>query len=120
MSNEVINSNDKDANQWGMFVHFSMLAGFVIPFAGLILPIVLWQMKKKEFPIVDQHGKTVVNWMISAFIYGIVCSILMVIVVGFFGLIALAIASIVFAIMGGIKANDGEVWEYPLSIKFLK
>lgn len=120
MLNEMTESNNKDANQWGMFVHFSILAGFIIPFAGLILPIVLWQMKKEEFPIVDQHGKVVVNWMISSFIYGIVCSILILLVIGMFGLIALAIATVVFAIIGGIKANDGEVWEYPLSIKFLK
>ena len=119
MSNDLTDSN-KDANQWGMFIHFSILAGFIIPFAGLILPIVLWQMKKKEFPIVDQHGKVVVNWLISSFIYGIICAILTILVIGAFGFIALAIATIVFAIMGGIKANDGEVWQYPLSIKFLK
>ena len=30
------------------------------------------------------------------------------------------ILNIVFPIIGGIKANDGELWEYPLTIKFLK
>ena len=28
--------------------------------------------------------------------------------------------SIVFPIIGGIKANNGELWKYPLSIQFLK
>ena len=33
--------------------------------------------------------------------------------------IPLAIVGIVFPIIGGVKANNGEVWPYPLSIKWL-
>lgn len=36
------------------------------------------------------------------------------------GLLALVIMSIVFPIIGAVKANNGELWEYPLTIKFLK
>lgn len=112
--------SQREANQWGMFIHFSVFAGFLVPFAGLVLPIVLWQLKKEEFPIVDQHGKVVVNWIISAFIYSLVCLVLTLILIGVFGFMALGLATIIFAIIGGIKANEGEVWEYPLTIKFLK
>lgn len=103
-----------------MFIHFSIFAGFVIPFAGLVLPIVLWQLKKDEFPSVDAHGKVVVNWLISAIIYMLVCLVLVLIIIGWFGLVAISVATLVFAIVGGIKANEGVVWEYPLSIRFLK
>jgi uncharacterized Tic20 family protein len=34
--------------------------------------------------------------------------------------VALVIIGIVFPIIGGIKANNGEVWKYPLSIPFFK
>ncbi len=110
----------REANQWAMFVHFSILAGFIVPFAGLVLPIVLWQLKKDEFPSVDAHGKVVVNWLISAIIYMLVCLVLVLIIIGWFGLVAISVATLVFAIVGGIKANEGVVWEYPLSIRFLK
>jgi hypothetical protein len=36
------------------------------------------------------------------------------------GQIALVVCAIVFPIVGGIKANNGEVWRYPLSIAFFK
>ena len=111
---------NREANQWGMFIHFSVFAGFVVPFAGLVLPIVLWQIKKDQFPICDQHGKVVVNWIISAFIYSLICLVLTLILIGALGFIALGLATIVFAVIGGIKANEGIVWEYPLTIKFLK
>ncbi len=34
-----------DTNMWGMFVHLSQFCGYVVPLAGLIVPIVLWQIK---------------------------------------------------------------------------
>ena len=111
---------DKDANMWAMFVHFSLLVGFVIPYVGWVVPIILWQVKKNDMPSIDAHGKIVVNWIISALIYSVVCFILTFLIIGIFGFIALAIMTFVFAIIGGIKANNGEVWPYPLSLKLIK
>ena len=42
-------SSDKDFRMWAMILHFSLLAGFVIPLGGLIAPIIIWQIKKEEF-----------------------------------------------------------------------
>jgi len=104
---------------WSMFIHFSVLAGlFVAPVAGWILPIVLWQIKKDEMPEVDVHGKIVVNWLISTLIYGAVCIPLLFVFIGFPLLILLGIATTIYSVVGGIKANNGEVWEYPVNIKF--
>jgi uncharacterized Tic20 family protein len=109
-----------DAKQWAMLLHFSLLAVFVVPFVGLIAPIIIWQLKKNEFPEVDAHGKVVVNWIISGIIYGAVCLLLSFILIGIPLLIVLCALTIIFAIIGGIKANNGELWKYPLSIPFLK
>ena len=103
-----------------MFVHFSVLAGFVEPFAGLILPIILWQIKKDEIPEINVHGKIVVNWLISAIIYSAVGLLLTFVLIGIPLLFILAGRCIVFPVIGGIKANNGEVWNYPLTIQILK
>lgn len=124
----------QDEKQMGMFLHLSQLINIIFPPVGLIVPIVLWQMKKDEMPALDAHGKMVTNWIISSFLYAIICGIviaigipLMLVVVGFLfvivgglALTALGITGMVFSIIGGIKANNGELWEYPLTIKFLK
>ena len=102
-----------------MFLHLSLLAGFLVPFAGLIAPIVIWQMKKASLPEIDAHGKIVVNWIISAVIYAAVSFVLIFVLIGIPLLIVLGILSVVFPIIGGIKANNGEAWKYPLSIRFL-
>jgi uncharacterized protein len=113
-------SLERETNQWAMFLHLSLLAGFVVPLAGLVVPIVLWQVKKSQLPGIDVHGKIVVNWIISAIIYSVVSAILILALIGIPLLIALGIVGIVFPIIGAIKASDGEVWKYPLSISFLK
>lgn len=109
-----------DEKQMGLFLHLSQLLNFIIPFGGIVAPIVLWQMKKDQMPAIDAHGKMVTNWLISSFIYFIISGILTIVVIGLLGLIAVGIMSVVFPIIGAIKANNGEFWEYPLTIKFIK
>lgn len=106
-----------EVNQWAMFVHLSLLGGFVVPFAGFVLPFVLWQIKKDQWPEIDAHGKVVVNWLISKIIYA---AVLVLSIIGIPLLIVLGVLAIIFPIIGGMKADKGEVWRYPLSITFLK
>jgi uncharacterized protein len=110
----------KESKQMGMFLHLSQLLNLLIPVAGIVAPIVLWQIKKDEIAGLDAHGKMIVNWMISCLIYGVISTVLAFVLVGFIGLFAIAVMGLVFPIIGGVKANNGELWEYPLTIKFLK
>ena len=102
-----------------MILHLSQLAGFLVPLAGLIVPILIWQLKKEEMPELDVHGKIIANWIISQLIYGLICGILVFVLVGVFLLIALGILAVIFPIIGAIKANEGRTWKYPLSISFI-
>jgi len=106
--------------QWAMFLHFSLLAAFVLPIVGLVAPIIIWQLKKDELPLIDVHGKIVVNWILSMIIYGVISAVMILVLVGIPLLMALGVISVVFPIIGGIKANSGEIWNYPMSLSFLK
>lgn len=112
--------SERDINMWGLFLHLSQFCGYVVPLAGYVAPIVIWQIKKEDSPTIDAHGRVVVNWLISELIYLAVCIPLLFVGIGFLGLIALAVLGIIFPLVGGIKANDGEVWPYPLSIRFFR
>jgi uncharacterized Tic20 family protein len=104
---------ERETRQWAMFIHFSILAGWVIPLAGLVVPILLWQLKKDELPGIVPHAHVVMNWMVTSLVYALISFVLLIIVIGVFGFIALGIATIIFAIMGGLKANEGVLWPYP-------
>jgi uncharacterized Tic20 family protein len=109
-----------DQRQMGMFLHLSQLANVFLFPVGIILPIVLWQTQKEKIPALDAHGKMVANWMISSTIYAFVSIILCFVLIGFVLLLGLALVGVIFPIIGGVKANNGELWEYPLVIRFIK
>lgn len=112
-------SYDTEKN-WVLGLHLSQFAGYVIPLAGLVIPILIWQMKKQQMPALDPHGKVVANWLLSALIYGACCIPLCFIIIGIPLLGILGVLGIVFPILGAIKASEGTVWPYPLSITFFR
>lgn len=66
------------------------------------------------------QGKNIINWMITLTIASIVGIILTFIFIDIFILLAVGIASVIFAILGAIKSNEGELYEYPFSLKVIK
>jgi uncharacterized protein len=109
-----------EQKQMGLFLHLSQLANLFLFPIGIVVPIIIWQTQKDKIPALDAHGKMVANFMISMTIYLFVSIFLMFLLVGFLIAPILGIIGIVFPIIGGIKANNGELWDYPLTIKFLK
>ena len=109
---------EKETRQWTLFIHLSQFGCYVFPLLGIILPILLWQLKKDELPGIDAHGRMVLNWIISVFIYALICAPLCFLLIGIPMLFVLGIAAVVFPIIGAIKANDGILWKYPASIPF--
>ncbi len=112
---------DKDARMWAMICHLAGLGGLVVPAIGCIIgPLIIWQIKKEEFSFVDEQGKEAVNFQISMLIYGIVAGLLCFACVGFVLLPAVAIFDVVFLLIAAVKANNGEHYRYPLTIRFVK
>ena len=114
------NSADKETNTWALIMHLSLLTGFLVPLAGLIAPVAIYLIKKNDLPGLVPHGHVIFNWIVSVIIYCIVGVVLTVVLIGVPILIALGVISIIFPIVGAIKASDGEVWRYPLSINVFK
>ena len=106
-------ARDRETNQWAMFLHFSILAGWIIPLGGLIVPILIWQLKKDELPGIVPHAHVVINWIITSLVYALICFVLTFVLIGLLGFVILGLATVIFAIIGGIKANEGTLWEYP-------
>ena len=119
--------NDPDFRPWDMelssycmLMHLSQFAGIIVPFGGIALPIIMWATNKDKSPLIDQHGKNILNWMISFYIYISISASLILLFVGIFTSIALCLVAVIFAIIGAIKANNKEIFNYPLTITFIK
>lgn len=113
-------SSASNARQMAVLLHLSQYLGFCIPLAGWIVPILIWQLKKEEMPILDAHGKAVANWLISSFIYCVIFLVMIFIIVGIPLLVILGLLCLLFPLIGAINAGNDEVWDYPMAIKFFK
>jgi hypothetical protein len=107
-------------SQWAILLHLSQFLVYFLPPFGLVAPFVIWQYKKHEMPEIDDHGKVVANWVLSATVYLIASIVLCLVVIGVPLLLTVIILSIVYPVIGAVKAARGQVWRYPLSIDFIK
>jgi len=98
-----------NANQWAMCIHLSQFSSLVLGPLGFFVPIVLWQMRKDADPFVDSNGKNVTNWVISCNIYIVISAILCFLVVGFVLVPIFIILSLVFPVIGAVKAAEGKL-----------
>jgi uncharacterized Tic20 family protein len=117
---EAASEPDKDAKMWAMFCHLAGLGTYLVPFGGIIAPLIIWQIKKDDHPFVDANGKEAVNFQISIFIYFVVAALLIFAFIGILLLPAVCVFNLVCLIIAGIKANGGESFKYPLCIRFIK
>ncbi len=130
-------SNTSENNN-AFLMHLSSFSGYLFPFGAIIVPLVFWEMKKKESEFLNRTGKEVINFNFSFLLY----SILLIVAMASLGLSiaineihhlnlffiislgvalgVLAIIKFILIIIAAIKGNQGEEYNYPLTIKFIK
>lgn len=129
-------------------IHLGGLAKYVFPFAGIIVPLLIWQSKRHESEFIDKQGKEAVNFNISMLVYTLIISLLFIVPfillisdaimlddafddhppVNF--IISLIVVGIIFVvesifefiliIFASVRASEGQNFKYPLTIKFIK
>jgi uncharacterized Tic20 family protein len=105
---------------WGMLCHISALAGFVIPFGNIIGPLIIYSMKKDEYPFVADQGRESLNFQISVMVYLLMAFLLLLLVFGILFIIVIPILSFILTVIAAVRANDGEYYRYPFCIHFIK
>lgn len=95
--------------------HASLLLG-----VGLVLPLILYLMKREIAPAVAAHAREALNFQISLLLYSSGCVFLALFLVGFFLMFGLIVASLVLSIVASVKASEGIVFHYPLTLRIVK
>lgn len=104
-----------------VLTHLSQLLDFITGIGGFIVPLVLWLVKRDEVIGMDYHGKSILNFRISMFIYFLICiPLIFLFGLGLLGFLILAIFYFIFPIINAIKASKGEAPNYPFSIQFIR
>lgn len=87
---------------------------------GFIGPLIIWLIKKDQSPFVNDQGKEALNFHLVMLIGYVVGGVLSFFCIGFFIILAVWICSIVFSIIGGLKAKEGIAYRYPFNIRMIK
>lgn len=120
--------NERDARNWAMWCHLSALSGYVVvPLGHVGGPLLIWQLKKDQFPSLNEHGREAVNFQLSVLIYLIggamaafITSCIGVGVLLFPLLLVIPVVGTIFTIIAGVKANEGVSYQYPLNLRLIK
>ena len=127
----VLPEDSTQSRTWETFIHLGGLLAFTpIPFGNLIGPLILWLLKRDESPSVDAHGKAALNFQLTLIAILLVSTVativLMLVLVGFLMLpflillwIALPLVNLVCSVIAAIKASNGRMFDYPISIRFI-
>jgi uncharacterized Tic20 family protein len=106
--------------KWAMRCHASALAGFLFPFGNVLLPYWIWKKRiQPYYPELEGHAIAVLNFQLTMSLYALAGLVLLLLWVGIFVLIAIAVYELIVIFIATIEAHDLEIYDYPLSRKFI-
>ncbi len=137
---------------WAMFCHLSASAwillaflGLPLPFASILVPLILWAIRRERSEFIDYHGRESMNFQISMLIYGLILAIasMLLLTIGIiifgagnadlaaigviftatllFGLLVIwGVVQTVFVIIAAVRANQGGWYRYPFTIRLIR
>lgn len=113
---------NSDEKTWALVAHFGGAAGAFIGGGtlGWVGPLVALLAKGNQSPTVRAHAVAALNFQLLWSIITVVCWILVCALIGFVLAPIAMIIAIVFGIIGGVKANDGQLYNYPMSVSMIK
>jgi uncharacterized Tic20 family protein len=97
--------------------HLSGLAGYLVPFGGVLAPIIIWVVKK-DSPVISAIAKQAL--LLNVIVFVVFCALavlwitIILIPVVILAWILLGIVAVVLPIVGAVKASDGSYYRYPV------
>ncbi|RKH74322.1 DUF4870 domain-containing protein [Corallococcus aberystwythensis] len=115
-------SATQDEKTMGMLAHLGSIAGLVVGagFLGWAVPLFLMLAKGKESSFIRGNAVESLNFQITTLIAMVISGVLMCVGVGFILAPIVALASLVFSVIGGLKANEGQLYRYPVNLRLVK
>ncbi|MCP3059858.1 DUF4870 domain-containing protein [Myxococcus sp. K38C18041901] len=109
----------QDEKTMALIAHMGTILGNFVGL-GFAVPLVLMLTKGKESSFIREHAVESLNFQITIFIAAVVASITLCVGIGFVLLPLVGVVALVFSIIAGLKANEGQLYKYPFAIRLVK
>jgi uncharacterized Tic20 family protein len=112
---------DADAT-WNLVAHWGGALGMLITFGvgGWIAPLIALLVKGNQSPTVRAHAVDALNFQLTLSIVGALVWLLTWRLPVFWPLLIVTLVGVVFGVIGGLRANAGLLYRYPLSARLVK
>ena len=94
----------------------ALLAHILTFVAPILAPLIIYLVKKDDSQFVAYHAKESLNFQITLF----AVIILVITIIGILLLWAVGILSLVLVVVATIRASEGKLYRYPVSIRLVK
>ncbi len=111
---DFLNNKPDEASLWLLLMHLSSV------FPIVVIPVIIWFMKRGEDPRIDKQAPDVINFQLSAVVYLFAASMLVFIAIGMVLLPLLGMAIFLISITNTIKVALDQEYNYPYTLKFIK
>ena len=133
---EIVNFDKTQDNSFIIWLHLSVLLGYVLPLGNIIVPLILWINNRNKIDYVDSQGKNIINFQIvfsiilfiiiifsicTILIFSKTTDVLFYYQLGFLLTILLPIFNFIYPIINAVRISKGTVKNfYPTIICFIK
>ncbi len=110
-----------DERNVGMLAHLVPIGAMILSagFLGFVGSLVIYLLYKDRGPFARQHAANSLNIQLTTLIVLLVLAPLMLVLVGFLTFAAAFVVAFVLHLIGALKANSGQWWTPPLTIRFV-
>ena len=118
--------SESDERTWAMLGHLSAFSAFITGLGCVIGPLIVWLIKRDTMPFAGEQALEALNFNITAIIAGAALGVFTLITLGIGALITvpaffvLFVGWFVLTVVAAVKANGGEHYRYPFSLRLIK
>jgi uncharacterized protein len=111
-----------DDKTWALIAHFGGAAGALLGggAGGWVAPLIALLAKGNQSPVARAHAIAALNFQLLWSIIAVVGWLTVCVIIGFVIWPIAMLIGLIFGVIAGIKANEGQLYQYPLSVTMIK
>jgi uncharacterized protein len=115
-----------EARTWAMAAHLSALVGALVGgLPAFVGPLVIWLVRKDSDGFTAAHALEALNFNLSVIIYAVAAMLAVILTLGL-AIVVIAllflpavVLYVVVTLKAAVRANNGDLYRYPLSLRFI-
>ena len=105
---------------WVLGSHIGTLLGYSIAFGSFLIPLFIWLAKKDQSEVIAEHAKASLNFQLSMTLYLFIAAFFAFLLIGIPFLLIIPLINLICVILATIDADKGRLYNYPMTITFVR